>query len=296
MTVRANRQKSTPAARLAPSRVLRIYGMRRSGNHAIVNWLQRNTPDGNSVFLNNCHPRRDPIRSHKSLEVFVDGNRRKFEDADDLQSRMNTAGEDPLVMVSYEDAMPPADDAALDPLFKAPMGETVVLIYRAFLNWSASLLQKLLGNVAYGPLARARIMAASCITYGHALDRVAERETRGFVAICYDLWHASEDYRAGILGALGFPVRDNTRGAVQRYGGGSSFQGKAATVDALQTDRRSEQMADHPEYKTLLWTVAHDARFMERLAGHFPNDARRLLALAETATLNATLPSEVPAT
>lgn len=292
MNPRANRRNGRQAVQLTPSRVLRIYGMRRSGNHAIINWLQRNTPNGSSIFLNNCHPRRDPIQSHKSLEVFSDGTRRKFEEGAPLKTQLNAAGESPLVMVSYEDAMPPAVDDEFEPVFKSSLSETVVLIYRAFLNWSASLLRKLLGNPSYGPLTRSRVMAASCLTYGVALDRVAEQETRGFVAICYDLWHASEDYRSGILNALGFPPRDNTRGAVQRYGGGSSFQGKAASAEELQTDQRSAQMSDHPEYQTLLWTVAHDLSFMERLAQSFPDDARRLVTLAETANLSISLPSE----
>ena len=37
-----------------PGQALRIFGMRRSGNHAIANWLQRNSATGRAVFLNNC--------------------------------------------------------------------------------------------------------------------------------------------------------------------------------------------------------------------------------------------------
>lgn len=284
----------TADARLAPGRVLRIYGMRRSGNHAIINWLQRNAP-GASVFLNNCHPRRDPVASHRSLEVFANGAPLAAPRSGmGLQERFDQAGDAPIVLASYEDTMPPATQKPFPPLFsKVP--ETVVLIYRAFLNWSASLLRKILGNDAYGPIARARIMTTALAGYASTLDRVTEAEARGFVAICYDDWHASDTYRARILAALGFPSRDNTRGKVQRYGGGSSFQGNAADAGVLQTDQRAAQMADHPEYQTLLWTAAHDAGFGQALARHFPRDARRLLALAETARLSIRLPSEVPA-
>jgi hypothetical protein len=274
--------------------VLRIYGMRRSGNHAIINWLQRNAPGGASVFLNNCHPRRDPVASHRSLEVFAEGAPVSLPKDASVQEKLDLGGPEPLLLVSYEDTMPPAPGKPFAPLY-ASAPETVVLIYRGFLNWSASLLRKILGNDGYGPIARARIMMTAFSGYASALDRVAEAGKRGFVAICYDQWHASESYRASILSALGVPARDNTRGAVQRYGGGSSFQGKAAAPDALETDRRAAQMAESDEYKALLWIAAHDAGFMERLATHFSDDAAHLLGLAETAQLRINLPGEVSA-
>ncbi|MEP4198961.1 MAG: hypothetical protein ABJL99_25325 [Aliishimia sp.] len=293
----AKKDRIERKATLAPCRVLRIYGMRRSGNHAIINWLQRNAPGGNSIFLNNCRAGRDPIKSHRSLEVFRAGSRSQLTDDSSLQDRFNLAGQAPLAMVSYEDAMPSNSDTPITPLFpNAPAGETIVIIYRSFLNWSASLLQKVMGNSGFGSLARARIVTVACTGYATALERVSECRDRGFVAICYDKWHSSTKYREGILTALGFEARDNSRGAVQRYGGGSSFQGKAAKVDDLETHRRSEQMAENPEYQTLLWTVSHDLDFMQRLSAHFPDDARRLLALAETAQLWVTLPKSVPTT
>ena len=286
--------KTSAEARLSPGRVLRIYGMRRSGNHAIINWLQRNA-SGASVFLNNCHPRKDPVASHRSLDVFAEGVSLAAPRKDaTLQERFEQAGTGPTVLVSFEDTMPPVPEKPFPPLFgHGP--ETIVLIYRAFLNWSASLLRKILGNDAYGPIARARIMTAALSGYASTLERVSEAEERGFVAICYDDWHASDTYRARILAALGFGARDNTRGRVQRYGGGSSFQGKTAEAAALQTDQRAAQMADHPEYQTLLWTAAHDAGFTQALARHFPVDARRLAVLAETARLSIQLPEEAHA-
>lgn len=291
-------QRQDMAARLAPGRVLRIYGMRRSGNHAVINWLQRNLPGG-SVFLNNCHPRRDPLVSHRSLEIYAEGGALPPLPGAGLPERLVQAGPAPTALVSFEDAAPPAPGKPFAPLF-AQAPETVVLIYRAFLNWSASLLRKILGNAAYGPVARARIMTGALAGYGRMLERVREAQARGFVAICYDRWHGSAAYREGVLGVLGLPVRDNGLGAVQRYGGGSSFEGKAADAAALGVDARAAQMADHPEYQVLLWTAAQDAGLMAALARHFPQDARRLAGLAETARISVHLPGpgadgEVPA-
>jgi hypothetical protein len=110
------------------------------------------------------------------------------------------------------------------------------------------------------------------------------------VAICYDDWMTSEVDRADVLKKLGLPVRDLSRGKVQCYGGGSSFQTKVGSVDELNSTSRDAAMADDLEYGLLAWTAAHDLRFMERLIPHFEDDAERLATLAETSELHMKLP------
>jgi hypothetical protein len=100
----------------------------------------------------------------------------------------------------------------------------------------------------------------------------------------------SEDYRADVLARLGLPVRDLSRGKVQRYGGGSSFQKKVESASDLDSVARDAAMAEDLEYGILTWTAAHDLQFMERLIPHFEDDAERLATLAESSTLNITLP------
>lgn len=273
----AARTKDTVA--LAPSQVLRVYGMRRSGNHALIDWMLRNAPGGNGLFLNNCRPGRDPLQSTRGMSVYRDGAE---VDADGPGSKMTVAGAAPFTVVSYEDSMPAKDRK---PLFAA--AETCVIIYRSFLHWSASLLRKIQGNPGYGPLERGRVMMNALRTYQTMLDRVQDRDV---VPLLYDEWMASDDYRAKALGRIGLPGRDLSRGSVQRYGGGSSFQGKTAEVSELATDARSTQMADDLEYQLLLWTSARDLGFMERLADVFPRDAERLSALLDTAHAKVSLP------
>jgi hypothetical protein len=100
----------------------------------------------------------------------------------------------------------------------------------------------------------------------------------------------SQDYRAGVLTQLGLPARDLDRGTVRRYGGGSSFQRKGTAAEHLDSTARDAAMIGDIEYMLLLWTAAHDLRFMERLMRHFEQDAERLATLAETAKLNIKLP------
>ncbi|MEM6374020.1 MAG: hypothetical protein AAF727_14740 [Pseudomonadota bacterium] len=266
-------------APFAPAQVVRVYGMRRSGNHAIVDWILRNAPNGAGLFLNNCKPNRDPIRTARGIALYDAGTEQPMDLARD---KIAAAGQTPFTLVSYEDTMPALERM---PLFEAP--ETCVIIYRSFLQWSASLLRKIQANSGYGPLERMRIMMQSMRTYAEMLGRVQSEDV---VAVCYDDWNADEGYRHSLLETLGLPGRDLGRGSVQRYGGGSSFQGNQTATERLDTDARSAQMSQDLEYQLVLWTAARDRDFIIRLTEVFPKDAARLSGLLDTAKAEVTLP------
>jgi hypothetical protein len=141
---------------------LQVFGMRRSGNHAIIDWIMRNAPEGASggVFYNNCKFGENPVRQYGSMDI--DGAERDLLDhrAKTDVNRIAQAGDAPMVVVSYEDRMPqPAGQPQ-----KASHGMQYadftrqVIIYRSFLNWSASLLAKIKKNPVFGATDRLRIM------------------------------------------------------------------------------------------------------------------------------------------
>jgi hypothetical protein len=292
VNVAAQSDTAWSQAGISPVCALQVFGMRRSGNHAIIDWLMRNAPQAASgaVFYNNCKMGKNPLVAHGSLEVY--GADRTVVDHRNIkdETRIEQAGETPMVIVSYEDRMPqPADQPQ-----KASHGmrdgdfTAQILIYRSFLNWSASLLAKIKKNDGFGATDRMRIMMLAFTTYAQGLDRI--RDAKGIIAICYDDWMTSESYRVRILRALNLPERDLDRGKVQHYGGGSSFQKKSTSVAELQSVSRDAVMADDPEYQVLMWTAAHDLRFMQRLMPHFEDDCERLAVLAETSDLHMALP------
>lgn len=292
MTVAAQAGTRWQQAGFTPVCALQVFGMRRSGNHAIIDWLMRNAPHSatGGVFYNNCKFGKNPQIAYGSLDVYDTVQQVMphvgLEDAD----RIVAAGNTPIAIVSYEDRMPqPAGERqkASDGMTAAHFDHQVI-IYRSFLNWMASLLAKIKKNDGFGATDRLRIMTLAFATYIQGLDRIAQ--AKGIVAICYDDWMVSETYRAGILRALGLPERDLSRGKVQRYGGGSSFQRKVDSADDLGSVSRDAQMTDDLEYCILAWTAAHDLQFMQRLIPHFEDDAERLATLAETSKLNIKLP------
>lgn len=287
----AQRLDTWPQAGIAPVCAFQVFGMRRSGNHAIIDWLMRNAPQAASggVFYNNCKFGKNPLRAYGSLDVY-DAARQVTPHVDvPVETRLAGAGPEPMVIVSYEDRMPQpagtpqkASDGMTDGHFTHQ-----IIIYRSFLNWSASLLAKIKKNTGFGATDRMRIMTLAFATYVQGLDRV---RAGGLTAICYDDWMLSQDYRAAILRRLGLPARDLSHGRMQRYGGGSSFQKKLSDPAKLDSVARDAAMAQDPEYQVLLWTAAHDLAFMERVMPHFEQDAERLATLAETAHLRLTLP------
>lgn len=292
MTVAAQIGTRWQQAGFSPVCALQVFGMRHSGNHAIIDWLMRNAPEAatGGVFFNNCKFGKNPQVHYGSLDVY-DAQRQVMPHVDIKDDqRIAGAGDAPMAIVSYEDRMPqPAGQPqkASHTMADADFSHQVI-IYRSFLNWSASLLAKIKKNDGFGATDRMRIMTLAYATYIQGLDRVAD--AKGIIAICYDNWMTSEDYRAVILRSLGLPVRDLSRGKVQRYGGGSSFQRKVGSAENLNSTSRDAAMADDLEYGLLAWTAAHDLRFMERLISHFEEDAERLATLAETSKLHMKLP------
>lgn len=266
---------------VTPGPVVRVFGMRRAGNHAIINWLLRNAPSEGTVFLNNCVAGRHPFRGFKTLEVNGQRCTQKGE-RKALADFAVDAGEGATLLVSYEDVMPnrvPSGQAISGNFDESLFGQEV-LVYRSFLNWAASLVKKIANNPTYKQAHRTIILLRALEQYSASLEMVMHQQALNMVAICYDDWLQSADYRADILGRMGFAQRDDSLGKVQSYGGGSSFQPEEGEADKLSTDRRWQQMAADPLFQIVLWLFAQDAEFLDRLDAIFPDDADRLRRFA----------------
>ena len=217
--------------------VFRIYGMRRSGNHAIIDWLFRNAPDGSGLFLNNCRPGRDPLQTTRAPQLYVNGVAEPFD-----PGRHST--DVSFVEVSYEDAVPPAK---LDPLLDTP--ETCIAIQRSVENWAASLLRKIQKNPDYTLVDRMRVMMKSLSLYRDMRMRAAAAD---IAVIQYDDWVGDEAYRLAMLKELALPGRDLSLGETQPFGGGSSFGS-----DGDRTTRAA-QMAEDWEYQLIMSVAVRD--------------------------------------
>ena len=269
-----------PQLGITPGPVLRIFGMRRSGNHAVINWLARNAPGGRSLFFNDCTPGRKPFETYRAVEI--DGERVAGNGGDPVKLAAR-AGDGTALMFSYEDAMPnerrrrPASVGVDEALISHE-----VVICRGILNWAASLLKKVQGNDAYSAAERVAIVLKALGGYARMLELAMAEDELGVVVIRYEPWMTDAGYRAGLLERLGFEARDDSLGEVQRYGNGSSFQADAEAVDELNTLDRWKEMRDDPEYRIIMWLAAQDEALCGKLETVYPDDARQLVKLRQS--------------
>ncbi|MDM8167224.1 hypothetical protein [Roseovarius sp.] len=269
-----------PQLGITPGPVLRIFGMRRSGNHAVINWLARNAPGGRSLFFNDCTPGRKPFETYRAVEI--DGERVAGNGGDPVKLAAR-AGDGTALMFSYEDAMP--NERRRRPV-SVGVDEALisheVVICRGILNWAASLLKKVQGNDAYSAAERVAIVLKALGGYARMLELAMAEDELGVVVIRYEPWMTDAGYRAGLLERLGFEARDDSLGEVQRYGNGSSFQADAGAVDELNTLDRWKEMRDDPEYRIIMWLAAQDEALCGKLETVYPDDARQLVKLRQS--------------
>lgn len=255
-----------------PGRILRVFGMRRSGNHAIINWLQRNTSD-EVAFLNNCRRKAPALRTFQGCEV---NGKRHVHKAQEGQPVADQVPDGSTLLLSYEDYAPVGRGNLMDLVsaeFNASDVSYEIVIYRNFMNWSASLLKKLQGNASHTPLGRLRIMMGALEQYKHMLSLVEKPRSHNMQAIHYDRWCESEEYRATALVALGLEHRDDDLGRVQKYGGGSSFQQNAKSAKELDVLQRWQAMENDPEYQIVLSAAQQDQHLMTLIERLMPQDA-----------------------
>lgn len=251
----------------SPAGALRVFGLPRSGNHAIINWLTRNAPgDDGYVFLNDCALLKNPFESYGHFECNGERLRARRLPPEMLGERLPSGR--PWLLVSYESIGARARRAGrqLSPGLTNPFD---VLILRSPLNWLASLVRMFRTEAAakgQSGLAVMRRAADALTEYHDALTLADETET-----IVYDRWVSDPTYRQSRLAALGWPMLDNSLGAVQTYGGGSSFP---ATEGAVT--ERWHAMRHDPIFAGLARVLAEEDDALLRIKRHFPDDALRL--------------------
>ena len=262
MTLSAGAPKPDPAPIL-----VRVHGMRRSGNHAVIGWLRRNIP-GETVFLNDCAP-GDPYATFRTLESPRGDRHGPTFRATRWYPQFEAHRERFSHVVSYEDQVPGAP-----PTGWAASWRTVV-VHRGFLGWLASYYALVVHRQGGTPWGVAHPGEIEPMLWRYAELLRAEAD----VAVSLDRWSRDAGYRAGRLRALGLVSRDGTVGAQSDYGGGSSFAPGAVAPAAHELAARWRAFAGDPAFERLASTAAQDDAFMAALEPLYPQDAERLTRL-----------------
>ena len=208
---------------------LRFFGMPYSGVQTVANWAARNTAS-DSVFLNACNPRKSPFETFNHIEINGEPVPKPKLVSSGVDGLIGDIPGSYTLLMSYESYVP--DDLALEqmsqPTFNYEDINQNILVYRSYLNWLASYLElvrfrqerKQRGDkLAEEFSMMARAVATYCENVGVLLTETAEK----LVPVSYDRWCTEAAYRSEVAGRLGLELVDDTLGAIQVSGGGSSF-------------------------------------------------------------------------
>lgn len=232
---------------------IQVFGLQRSGNHAVIAWLlqQSNSP---VTFLNNVDHFKDPFIFFRQGVVhnMILLSRRYPNKQEALRAEKKA-----LLVHSYENLVlrqlavreiPHDRDRVI-----GKSGKVIkILLLRDFFNWAASRIKLMeFRQQDIAPvIENFNPMIDLWISYAQEFSRETRFITdRELVKISYNRWVVDCEYRAHILGSIGLPLLDNINNAVPNVGGGSSF------------DRTSFSGAAADMKTTERWTYLFDPRF-----------------------------------
>ena len=234
-----------------------LLGMRRSGNHAVIQWLQelgaRNV--GRTVFLNNLVPGDNGYR----LRVWYPEKHTEseIETYQECRKKKNKPGSVGLLIRSYEDyGLKSFENGFLNPFYYGGSRQIFkCVIYRDPPNLFASRIRS--GYTKTKEFDQVEMY----------LDNTAGIETRSDVIyINYNQFIERAAYRAELAAKLG--MRDDGVPVLQNmtvYGGGSSFGD--AKLDVKSLTKRYLSMSDNPQFATIM----KDERILARFERLFPD-------------------------
>lgn len=234
--------------RFPNDQALRIFAMRRSGHHAIVNWICHHL-SGKYFFLNDCKLGFSPFESAvwpSSVVKGFFGKHHLFRPGIERQGMFTYKG---TLIFNYEEAdlskVPELMDIAQEKVWIGPSRlRRDILILRDPFNLLASKLKW-----AYGVVDRPSKPTLEDVRLARDLWKIYAREfldktrhLRNRICISYNQWFADKKYRDQLAASLGFENRDLGVKEVAKWGptlsqdsfDGLKFEGRAQEMRVLE--------------------------------------------------------------
>jgi hypothetical protein len=274
-------------------REFRIVSLRRSGHHAVIDWLMRQLA-GEIVHLNDLRPTVNPFRQYWLGGVRGKGHGAEYRmrDLAEIEFYSGDSGKDRLRQDS-RGAFTPKDalllnfeDCAISRVFSKRshrlhdlhVGRSArirnILILRDPFNWMASRLKIGFRDVK-GPTRRT--LTDLWLEYAREFLGETKHVPQPAVFVNYNRWFSEKEYRRELADELGVPFLDEGLGQVATQAGGSSFDGTAfeGRAQDMKVLERWRSFADDEEFRQL---IGHAEVFdcSDRLFGPIPGtDALR---------------------
>lgn len=236
-----------------------VAATKRSGHHAVTEWLANLNPGTEFVWLNDCVS--DRVRTYPSYSNTIPSRSllpknlndpRIFDTVISLGNSTNTIS----TIASIEGAS--LTEISLLP--EAESAKFIVFVLRDAANLVCSLQKGFpidFGKDGYLGSPTQKMLAVYREYLNEATGRTAILEHLGskVVFISYNRWHTEPDYRCEISSKLGTSLRDTARGTVARYGPLSGFEAPETSAAQLKTLSRWLSGTDAPEF----WTACRDS-------------------------------------
>ncbi|HEX2256803.1 MAG TPA: hypothetical protein VHG92_08920 [Afifellaceae bacterium] len=237
--------------------IVRIVGMARSGNHAIIDWILNQLP-GQWCFLNCVEPSTSPFHTARPIG---DG---------DAEFRSTVPGFD--LAAEQAGRLTPKDAVLFsheDTFLKIAFGAEATAIQEAAVGAGRRRIDVLILRDPYNLFASRRRLSYQLVTDRTAV-RIWKQHARAFlgerpvlapeaVRISYNAWVSDRAYRRRIAERLGLRFTDAGIDRVARCAGGSSF-------DGTRYEGRARQMAVFDRWRLYAGDPAFRALFDAQLA------------------------------
>ncbi|WP_353258396.1 hypothetical protein [Prochlorothrix hollandica] len=205
-------------------RELRLMGLRRSGNHAILGWIRLQYPTY-AWHINHPPSGQNPYR-------FLHRHFPKPELASEAQGKFSPKA---MVILSYEDKplteiCSPHFERFHDVYVGSSARRWDVLILRDPFNLMASRLK------SQRSILHSNARADLQLWLAYAQEFLGETQvlTQPRVCLNFNRWNTDRDYRQQLAQQLDLTFTDAGRERVKNYGGGSSFDGTDFSGQASQ--------------------------------------------------------------
>ncbi|MGK7950711.1 MAG: hypothetical protein AB4368_18515 [Xenococcaceae cyanobacterium] len=231
-------------AEIVNQKEIRVVGLRRSGNHAVINWINKQE-SGYVSHLNNIVPKCNPYRllyRHYPKERLREESWGYFRPKDCL-------------IYSYEDyCLKQITDRQFENKHDLYLGKSKirydVLILRDPFNLLASRIKSNMLPVKNKYLSLSELW----INYAKEFLQETNYLQNNKVCINYNRWVSDKNYRHQIADSLQLNFTDAGFDEVRGYGGGSSFDGRDfhGLASNMDVNNRWKNITDHPKYHQFL--------------------------------------------
>lgn len=264
------RRRTSTVSKKINHKEIRVVGMRRTGNHALLTWIEHQI-SGDVYHLNNVRAGANPYRYKANNLLRYHPEHRKMAQAYRRQAKGELVERDCL-LYSYEDwGLPQITHPRFERNRELYLGRATecfdVLILRDPFNLFASRLKK-----GYVPTKdRNRSMVDMWLEYAREFLRESQFLTRNVICINYNRWFADKNYRHQLANRLGLPFSDAGLTVVPNLGGGSSFEGTQLNRQAREMDvtNRWQQFAKEPAFRQIFENAAI-WHYSQRIFGEIP--------------------------